>query len=255
MAEQEDPYKKFQQSMEQLHGNLHILNQAIPVEEQTQYFKFSQKVRFDLNEEMVLCKIEALFDPEYEPEFKRRLLLSLAALDKVEAYRAIEKYNQAPDDYLKNWAVLALEESKMNLQKALSDEEQIFISTGLGGRDNKLRFFVVFFTNEEQELTDFQFDRSKKELLYTFEKYDAELELVERHYDYFTVKVLFPYVLNMKDALNDALYEINQYGNFLRPNILITNIKEFNSAEIAKHKNDNRIKNENDQNESEESSI
>lgn len=244
MAEQEDPYKKFQQSMEQLHGRLHILNKAIPVEEQSLYFRYSQKVRFDLNEEIVLGKIEALFDPEYEPEFKKRLLLSLAALDSVEAYRAIEKYNSAPDDYLINWAVLALEESKMNLQKSLSDEEQVFISTGLGGLDDKLRFFVVFFTNNEDELTDFQFDRANKELNYTFEKYNTCVETAVRHRDYFSIKVLFPYKENLKDALNEALNEINQYGDFLRMNILITNIKEFDELEIEQYKNDSRIKKE-----------
>lgn len=244
MAENEDPYKKFQTSMEQLHGNLHILNQAIPVEEQSLYFSYSQKVRFDMNEEIVLGKIEALFDPEYEPEFKKRLLLSLAGLDKVEAYRAIEKYSMAPDAYLQNWSVIALEESKMNLQKALSDVDQIFISTGLGGKEDKLRFFVVFFSKNDLEFTDFQFECACKELKYSFEKYQAELETVDRHADYFSIKVLFPYKLNLKDVLNEALLEINQYGDFIRMNILITNIKEFNANEIQQYKNDNRIKNE-----------
>lgn len=244
MAENEDPYKKFQNSMEKLHGNLHILNKAIPVEEQTLYFSYSQKVRFDMNEEIVLGKIEALFDPEYEPEFKKRLLLSLAGLDKVEAYRAIEKYSMAPDDYLRNWSVLALEESKMNLQKAFSDEDQIFISTGLGGKDDKLRFFVVFFSNHEQEFSDFQFNCAYKELKYSFEKYQAELETADRHSDYFSIKVLFPYKLNLKDVINEALQEINQYGDFIRRNVLITNVKEFSASEILQYKNDNRIKNE-----------
>jgi hypothetical protein len=48
----------------------------------------------------------------------------------------------------------------------------------------------------------------------------------------------------MKDVLNDALQEINQYGNFLKQNLLITNIKEFNEQEIVRYKLDNRIKDE-----------
>jgi hypothetical protein len=126
----------------------------------------------------------------------------------------------------------------MNLQKSFSGEEQVFISTGLGGKDNKLRFFVVFFGEEDSEISDFQFEQSKKDLAFTFEKCQAEMEDITRHFDYFTLKVLFPYNLNMKDALHEALAEINQYGNFLRPNILITNIKEFSPEEIAKYRNE-----------------
>lgn len=244
MAEQEDPYKKFQDSMQQLHGKLHVLNTPIPVEEQTMYFRLSQKVRVDMNVEMVLSKKDALFDPEYEPEFKKRLLLSLASLDNVEAYRTIEKYNEAPDDYLKNFAVIALEECKMNLEKSLSDEEQVFISTGLGGKEDKLRFFIVFFAHQDTELSDFQMNRSKKELEYAFEKNKCELEEFNAHKDYFTIKALFPISLNMKDVLNGALQEINQYGNFLKQNLLITNIKEFNEQEIMRYKQDSRIKDE-----------
>jgi len=232
MPEKEDPYKKFQESMLKLHGKIHVLNTAIPIEEQTLYFKLSQKVKEDLNEEMVLSQKDLLFDALYEPEFKKRLLLSLATLDNIEAYRAIEKYSEQPDEYLLNWAVIALEESKMNIERTLSDVEQIFISTGLGGRDEKLRFFIVFFPASKGGFTEFQLKTAKNELEFIFEKNKCELEEFTEYSDYFTITALFPFKLNMKDILNGYLNEVNQYGNFIRMNLLITNIKIFNNEEI-----------------------
>lgn len=235
MPKREDPYKKFQESMQKLHGKLHVLNTAIPIDEQTLYFKLSQRVKEDLNEDMVLEQKDMLFSPDYEPEFKKRLLLSLAALDKIEAYKTIEKYNSQPDEYLSNWATIALEESKMNIERSLSDEEQIFISTGLGGKDEKLRFFIVFFSIADDGFTEFQLKTAKKELEFMLEKNLCELEDFTEHPDFFSIKVLIPYKANMRDILNNYLKEVNQYGNFIRMNLLITNIKVFSEEEIRSY--------------------
>ncbi len=241
MAESEDPYKKFQNSMQHIHAKLHVLDTPIPIEVQGQYFQLSQKVRDGLNKEMVLDQMNSLFDSEYEPEFKKRLLLSLAALDDVDAYRAIEKYNEAPDDYLSDFAKIALEESKMNLERSLSDEEQVFISTGLGGREDKLRFFIVLFSKkEEQDFTDFQIERTRAEVEFAFGHNDCELEEFVPHGNYITLKALFPYKMDMKGMLNGILSEVNQYGDFVQYNLLITNIKEFNPEEIDRFRTDSK---------------
>ncbi len=240
MAEFEDPYKKFQNSMQHIHAKLHVLDTPIPIEVQSQYFQLSQKVRDGLNKDIVLNQKESLFDPEYEHEFKKRLLLSLAALDDVDAYRTIERYNEAPDDYLSDFAKIALEECKMNLERSLSDEEQIFVSTGLGGREDKLRFFIVFFSKEEHAFTDFQVERTRKEVEFAFGNNNCELEEFTPFKDYITIKALFPYKMDIKDMLNGILNEVNQYGDFIQYNLLITNIKEFNKDEISRFKTDSK---------------
>jgi len=242
MSENEDNFKKFQDSMQHLHGKLHVLDTPIPVEEQIVYFTYSQKVKSGKDEEQALGEINFLFDATVEHELKKQLLATLASSTKVEAFRAIEKYNLAPDSDLKNFALLALEESKMSLERSLSDEEQIFISTGLGGKGEKLRFFIVFFSVSPDGFTEFQFKTAKSEIEFLFTKNDCVVESFVENKDYLALSAIFPYKLDIKELINKAIDEVNQYGNFMRNNLLLTNVKIFSEEEIRKFIEENKQK-------------
>ena len=67
----------------------------------------------------------------------------------MECYRAIESFLEIAEEILHDWAVLALNESRMLLESKFLDESQVFISTGLGGKEEKFRYFVVLMTRIE----------------------------------------------------------------------------------------------------------
>jgi hypothetical protein len=74
----------------------------------------------------------------------------------------------------------------MLLQSKFLDENQVFISTGLGGKGSKLRYFVVL-VNSFDKYDKLQQKLIKTELDFFLKKHDAELEQVR-----FCRKLLFP---------------------------------------------------------------
>jgi hypothetical protein len=72
--------------------------------------------------------------------------------------------------------VLALQENRMLLQTSLLDEQQFFISTGLGGKGKKLRYYLVFINRNRNELlTKTQQKLVKDELIFGLKPEDGNL--------------------------------------------------------------------------------
>ena len=106
------------------------------------YFKFSDRLRKEAVPwtENDFEQFESdLYNPESTGEYKRRILSIFAVSKDVKSYRRLERYVQSPDPELTDWAYMALMESRIMLESELSEEKQIYISTGLGGKGRKLR--------------------------------------------------------------------------------------------------------------------
>jgi len=125
--------------------NLTIVEEQIDIEIQMEYFKVSRSIKETNDAAIDVADKEKLVDEAVSMEEKKQILSQLATLENVEAYRAIEAfYNAETDPFMQSWSALALKESKMMLESSLLDEKQILISTGLGGKKSKLRYFIVF---------------------------------------------------------------------------------------------------------------
>ncbi|HBK30019.1 MAG TPA: hypothetical protein DDZ78_00130, partial [Porphyromonadaceae bacterium] len=73
------------------------------------------------------------------------------------AYRSIETYHSSPlEPELQNWSSMALVSSRIVLNSDLSGQQQIYISSGLGGQDKKLRFFALFAAKDRLPFTALQ---------------------------------------------------------------------------------------------------
>lgn len=232
MNKERDPFKKFQESLEGLEGNLHILDTHVPVEEQMEFFRYSEILKDEYDENSIDEQIERLnFKTTSLLDLKHALSL-LSVSGDIKAYRAIENYNRFPDPRVKNWAVLALLQGKITLESQFSDEKQIFISTGLGGRDEKLRFFAFFKANNLIPFSDYQKELIEKEMSYSIHKQDGEIELFEIKDIYFSLVFLVNIHLDIKNLLEEATVECNQYGNFINKSFIITNVRVFNRQNI-----------------------
>lgn len=226
-------YKKIQEALENLPENFNVLEEQIDVQLQMEYFKFTRKFRMGKESQRFLAQPSLLFDPEVSIQVKKKILASLAASVEVESFRTIEKYQADPDPALKEWATLALQESRMLLQSSLLDEQQIFISTGLGGKGQKLRYFVVFFHKEGKGLTAMQQKLLSDEIKYVIEKNEGEVEEFTENLDYSSAQVVLPIRAEIKDIFRGIIDECNQYGNFLKDDMVITNVKRLNPVEIV----------------------
>lgn len=215
--------------------SFHVLEELVPIEEQMEYFRYfenlyQQNDKFDRDEEVAV-----LFSPEETIDRKKRSLALLASTPDVGAYRAIETYHSSPlEPELKNWSAIALLGSKILLNSDLSGQNQIYISSGLGGHEHKLRFFSVFATASRENFTELQKEIVEREFRFQLEKDEVEFEKFEIFDNYFTIQMLLPFDADIRSSLAAVIEECNQYGNFLDEKFIFTNVKILSEEEIRK---------------------
>jgi len=214
-------------------SSFNVIEEKIDIDLQLNYFKRSKKLKkqqIPLNE--IIEKIPLLYDEENRLEERRDILIHLANFEEVEAFRALEKFWKEAEGEIKPWASMAYRESKMVLESSLLDEKQILISTGLGGKGYKLRFFIVFVNNDQKEFSETQQKLIRTEVEYAVTKVDGEFESVVFENEFAKILALIPLNIMIKDVMNTAVEECNQYGNFISENFIITNVKELDTEEI-----------------------
>jgi hypothetical protein len=239
--EEDKYYKDIQKAIEELPGDFSILEEQIDIKDQMKYFEFSKEIREkDIGKECFENR-EELFLPETSEERKKEILSAIAAVDEVKAYRTIEKYLEKPDKELRNWAVLALQESRMLLKSSLLDEKQVFISTGLGGKGKKLRYYAVFINRKRNSmLNTTQQKLVKDELIYALKENEGEFESIDFFEGFSTSLILLPLKADIKNLFNNVVEECNQYGNFLDDDMVITNVKVLSRGEIIQMLNQSK---------------
>jgi hypothetical protein len=229
---EENIYDKLKEIFGGIPGNLNVLEEEIDVNLQLEYYEYAKKHRKFATADEVISNKEDLFKNETSFEDKKSLFVQLASLENVEAYRTIERYIQNPDKDLREWAILAYQESRMLLESKILNESQVFISTGLGGKGNKLRYFVVFFTNKSKSFNSFQRKVLTSEVNFHFKQNSAEIEEISFNESFAMLKVVIPLSIPLKNLFKDIIMECNQYGDFLTSNFIITNVRSLSEDEI-----------------------
>ncbi|BDX39389.1 hypothetical protein CYCD_27440 [Tenuifilaceae bacterium CYCD] len=126
--------------------SMRILEDSISIDVQMEYYKMVSKIRSV--ETLKTFFANDLLSHNLNNDEVKEFLIYLAGSDDVENYRLIEQYSSIALPELKDWALMALNESRFHMVSSLSEEDGVFISTGLGGKSNKLRYFIVFVPNK-----------------------------------------------------------------------------------------------------------
>jgi hypothetical protein len=214
---------------------IHVLEQRVPIDQQCEYFKFSAQVKREAkNMKEFDCDLHgrALESPHISVERKKQILSLLVHSNQAKAYRIIENFARSKDNNLENWAYMALMECRIVLESDILGEQQIFVSTGLGGKDDKLRYYAFVMSSKQTPFLDYERRTIKNEFEYRFADSECEIERLTIE-DYFVELVfLSPMGSEMMDVFKKSINECNVFGNFLSEVITITNIKELNHNEI-----------------------
>lgn len=231
--EEKQFYHNIQRVLENLPDNFSILEEQIDLDIQVKYFELANRVRSKKNAAKCFKNREELFLDDISEDRKREILLAIASIDDVKAFRTIEKFVGLAEGELKQWAVLAFQESRMLIQSSLLDEQQVFISTGLGGKGQKLRYYVVFINkNQNIILTKTQQKLLKDELIYELNQHKGEFESMDFSEGFSTVLVMLPLQSDLKKLFRSVIEECNQYGDFLDDDMIVTNVKVMSRNEI-----------------------
>jgi hypothetical protein len=230
--ENENIYDKIRELLGNSPATFNILEERIDIDLQMQYFEVSKGVKEGLDEKNIMRKKEDIFDLTIPEKIRMARFAELASLENVDAYRTIERYVRSNLNVLKEWAVLALQESRMLLESRLLDENQVFISTGLGGKGTKLRYFVVLLLKPGKDFSDLNRKIINTEVGIVLQKYQGEIEKIEFKGNFATLMVIIPLEVPIKQVFKESIKECNLYGNFLKPNFIVTNVKELSKYEI-----------------------
>ncbi len=232
MEEHDNLAEKIKELLGGAPGKLKVLEQQIDMDLQLEYYECSQKMRKELGEEEALEKADNLAKPGYSPQVKREILARLASMEKVECFRRIEAFLKNGEEELRDWTRLALNESRMLLESSLLDENQVFISTGLGGRDQKLRYFVVLVSKQDLDLNETQKKVIGNEFETILSCYNAEVEEIRFSEFMAAILILLPMQFAMSPVFREAILECNYYGDFLENDFIVTNVKKLSFPEI-----------------------
>ncbi|MEL7586074.1 MAG: hypothetical protein AAGU19_05125 [Prolixibacteraceae bacterium] len=234
--EENNNLKKIQEAIDSLPDNFSILEEQIDVDLQMEYFEYTKEKRNNQKIEDFSAVEQQLNDRKKPVEEKKQLLVQLAGHDQVEAFRIIERFHKKTKaKKLRKWAVLALQESRMILQSSLLGEQQVFISTGLGGKGQNIRYFIALMKRDRlNAFTETQIRIIETEFRFFLNKSDGELEQIRFEGEFALGSFLFPLKKNLQSIFRSFIDECNQYGDFLHEDVIITNVKTLSVDEVRK---------------------
>ena len=187
----------------------------------------------DHNSINIIEKSDLLYDENISIDEKKEILIQLAGVDDPKAFRVIEKFKEDQrGKELFEWTAMAYQESRTFIQGSLLEENQVFISTGMGGKGQKLRYFIVIISESDENFTETQVKLIKSEIEYFFLNSDSEIEEFKSLGKFVTITALIPISSNIKNLFSLAIDECNQLGNLINENFIVTNVKKLTFDEI-----------------------
>jgi hypothetical protein len=241
MGETNNIFDKIQEILGEAPGNLTVLEDQIDADIQMEYFNYNRDLDENVTIEDVLKNKDCIFGNDMAVEDKKKFLVQLANIDSIEAYRTLEKY-QGADEALNDWAKLALQASRLLIESKLMDKNQVLISTGLGGKGLKLRYFTVLLLRNRKVFASFERKIITSELKFSLRKSGGELEQVRFNREFCLILSVIPLQIAVHDLFGDLINECNQYGDFLNPDCIITNVRIFTCSQLRKMLRQNSIK-------------
>jgi hypothetical protein len=213
-----------------------IIDEPIDLSIQEEYIRFSETIDSDdVDYEEVLTESDKLFDKHAPIESKKRILILLAHLRSPESCRTIEKFLKISEGNLRDWALLSLKECRMFLESVLLQEEGGFISTGLGGKDNRLRYCFIVSSKDGLPFSETHRSILKRGFETISHKYRSEIEEISFEATYVMIGILIPMDVAVGEVIEQGMSECNKGSEFLFPDYYVTNVKKPTAEEISKY--------------------
>lgn len=213
-------------------GNVAVLEHQIDADTQLEYNHLAEQEMDISNPDEILQKKDTLNSPGYSIDYKKKYLVELAKIGTVESHQILENYITLPDKELKEWAVLAFQENKMLLESSLLDENQILISTGLGGKGMKLRYFTVLQTITGRGFSNYEKKLVKSEMQFSLKNNHGELESIHFNRELCRILSVIPLQIPIQQLFDKVIEECNLCGDFIDHECLITNVKILSGKQI-----------------------
>lgn len=230
MKSSEDDRRRSKSIME----NLTIIDEPINLSAQKEYISFSETVDFDnVDYKQVLTASDRLFCKDTPIESKKKILLFLAHLGTPESCRILEKYLKSSEAELRDWALMALKECRMFIESVFLKEEGGFISTGLGGKDNKLRYYFIVSSKDGLPFSESHRNTLKRGFQTASRKNKSVIEEINFEDTYAMIGMLIPMDIAVGEIIEKGISECNNINQFLSLHYYVTNVAKPTYEEIS----------------------
>jgi len=214
--------------------NFSLIDEPIGLSAQKEYFSFSETIDFDnVDYKHILTESDRLFCKDTPIESKKKILILLAHLGTPESRRILEKYLRSSEAKLRDWALLSLKECRTFVESVLLKEEGGFISTGLGGKDNKLRYYFIVSSKDGLPFSESHRNTLNREFEIASRKHKSEIEEIDFEVTYAMIGVLVPMEIAVGEIIEEGLGECNNIGEFLSLDYYVTNVGKPTYEEIS----------------------
>lgn len=226
--------QQLQELLKSGQNSFSIIEEQIDIDVQFEYFKLSKDLRGnkDIDNEQILIEALKLNNQELPEEEFKEIIVQLAGIESVEAYRFLEKLYSKEDVRMKEWVALALRESKHILESSFLDEKQVLISTGLGGKGQNLRYFIVLIGKDPAGFNKTQKKIINNEIQFSISENKSELEEIFFEKNLALITCLIPLNVTIKDTFDLIISNCNELGDFLDKTFIVTNVKKLTINEI-----------------------
>ena len=221
---------------ENISDNFSVMETAIDLSLQQEYVNISKTIDFDnIDYRELLAESKKLFFENIPIESKKKILIHLAHSGTAESYRTIEKYLKIGQQDLQNWTLLALTECRMFLESSLLENDGGLISTGLGGKDNKLRYYFIISSKNDLPFSKTQRNIIKNSFENISQKFISEIEEIIFRKNYGMLKVLIPMDIAVSEFIEEGIKDCNNKDDFVFFHYYVTNINKPTKNEILKY--------------------
>lgn len=211
-------------------NNIQFFNEGVDMSIQKEYMSFD--ISDEIIDETQINELQNKLSKEATTLIdKKTALIVLAHIGSVEAFRIIEKYLAQDNIELKGWATLALQECRMFLENELTDNDISFISTGLGGTQNKMRCYCLVLSHDGNEFSNTQKQVIKNEYELVAKELNCDIELIEEHETSIAITVLIPMNVAIATFLEQGISQCNELGETLFPHYYVTNVSKLKNIE------------------------
>lgn len=240
MYRQEEVFERFRNSLIHAEGHLHMVSSVIPSETQAAYFRAMQQERIT-RQRMGIGPVpvdeadeayRSLCDELSDLNQKKHSIALLVLAGTIRAYRQLEAYSGEAEGELADWVRMAFSEVSISLQVEFLEEPHVLVASGLGGKGDRMRFFALFRSNDNIPFEDYQCRFMEKEFAYSLSSEGCEIDRLKVGQQHVELLIFVPVSVDFFRVITKLVEECNQYGNFLSPQIFVTNAKRMTEDEI-----------------------
>lgn len=227
-----------QKFMKNFAGEAFVLDIRMDTKVQMKYFSMASAMRGKYTDRHLAAIKRRLNNPKLDLEIIRELVVRVASIGSVKGLNVLEAFLPHAPEVLTDWVKMAILENKFILHSSLSDVAPILIATGLGGKGTRLRYFLAFFSKNEQGFEDWQQNLLRGELAFALEE-RGELERMDFWKNFVAIDLLLDFQIDVKLWVRQIMEVCNEMGGFIAEDHIITNIRTFSESQLKAYRKKN----------------